>query len=627
MTTKQFWHATRLVVLIAIMGAVAVPGFLVQAQPPVTPEDYLTWDDAPITTPLRHEGDAQVRWGWETAEKALGPFNQEPFEVGDRTTFNISSDLDDYEFELHHRSQHAYFWFEVGTHVDPDVLETTAARFDSEIWQLNRYLYGENPTPGIDGDRLIHIVHLESPWPGLAGYFSPDDQCARYICDESNERDAIYLMLDYGPVGSDRYFSTLTHEFQHMIQFEVDGNEYRWLNEGFSQLAEHLAGFRDDPINNSNIQSYLSQPDLYLNSWTYDGYQQGAYYGAGYLMAMYLYERFGVGFIRTLARHPLDGLASIHAVLNVTEQGIGIDELMTDWWIANIVDDPYVADGRYYYQTFDLPESVYTERLLLDDSRMQAKGFLKQYGVRYFEITESGTYQLSFAGNELTSLTPLAPHSAEWVWWSNNASSSVTSMTRTVDLSDVDQARFHYWLYGETGHFPGYLHLLVSTDGRHWRFLESDTMLRFDQYSEAPGPHYSGLINTWRNDSVDLSDYAGQVIQIRIEYVTNNAVTGPGFVLDDMRIPEIGWSDSVEDGATGWEVDGFLRTPQMVQQNWALAVVNRGKTPLVQKIDVQDGGASAEITVGSEGAIIVLGAMAPFTQTEAGYNLLLSPLD
>ncbi len=150
-------------------------------------------------------------------------------------------------------------------------------------------------------------------------------------------------------------------------------------------------------------------------------------------------------------------------------------------------------------------------------------------------------------------------------------------------------------------------------------------MDNFDFYSEAPGPHYAGYLNTWLADFVDLSEYAGQHIQLRFEYVTNNGVAGPGFLLDDISIPEIGWVDSVEDGDSDWVAEGFLRTQAMVAQNWALATITPGVTPEVQVISVEDGQAAAQLEVPVDGTVILVGAMAPFTQVDAPYSLSLIP--
>jgi immune inhibitor A len=607
-------------VLVLLQG-----GFPGHAQTDTTTPPRLTWQDAPSTTPIRNTGDQQLQLGTTDFATIYGPFADGPFAAGDRTHFNIVSADDRREFQLFHRSQHAYFWFRADAQPDVAVLQAAGERFDHDIWPTTRAIYGENATPGIDGDTRIHLVHLDSLYPGLAGFFSPDDQCAREMCARSNQRDTLYLMLDHGPLNSDLYLATIAHEFQHMIQFNVDGNEYRWLDEGMSQLAENLNGFAIDSINQTNLETYLQQPNHPLNSWSNDFLAQSANYGAGYLMAVYLYEQFGEDFIRALARNPLDGLAAIDDTLRTGDHATGIDEVVLNWWIANAVGVHGLGDPRYSYTLFEnLPAPIVTP---LDMSAGIAveHGIMQQYGVRYWQLDTPGTYTLTLDADAATALVPgIAPHTGTGAWWSYNASFSATSLTRTIDLTDVNAATLKFWLAGETGDFPGHLHVLASVDGEVWEVVRGNGAAVFNQFSNAPGAHYASTNGEWMADFVDLSAYVGEVMQVRFEYITNSGVTGPGFLIDSVSIPAIGWEDEMESPQSGWQSEGFLYTDGTVSQNWGLAVVSAGNSPQVQRLPVIAGTTTATITVPEGGALIVLGAMAPFTLTPAPYTLTLT---
>ena len=58
-------------------------------------------------------------------------------------------------------------------------------------------------------------------------------------------------------------------------------------------------------------------------------------------------------------------------------------------------------------------------------------------------------------------------------------------------------------------------------------------------------------------ESVDLSKYAGKVVTLSFEYVTDGAVTGEGLILDDMQIPEIGYNTDFEVDSGGWDDTGI----------------------------------------------------------------------
>jgi hypothetical protein len=579
---------------------------------------HLTWDDAPAPAPVRHLGDAALRWGWVDEADVFGPFSPaDEYIIGDRVTFYLgTARRASFDVELRHISQHAYFWFEPSIPANEAAVNAAAARFDGEIWPLGREAFGKVNSPGIDGDERIHLVHMANAGSGLIGFFRPSDQCSAVFCPGSNEWDALYMINAYGPVDSEVYYATLIHEFQHLIRFNLDGNEYRWLDEGLSELAEALYGFEDNLVTAQAVQMFLESPNIQLNGWSLDLIEQGAHYGAGYLFSLYLYERFGLEFIQALSRNPLDGLAAVHEVLQTLHPESSLEEVVLDWHIANYLDKPNIAAGQYGYDIYNLPDLP--RRQLMEDVN---GGQVNQYGVQYILLDQPGEYLLNFNGDAQTPIVPIEPHSGDWMWWSNNAVASATSLTRTVDLQAVDQATLEYAIWWQTGDFPGYLHVLASPDGQVWEPLQSDYMRPVDPYRLAPGPAYSGRSGEWLVDEIDLSLYAGQEVTIRFEAITDREISGPGFVIDDIHIPEIGFVDDVEQGEEEWVAEGFLRTSGMVQQDWGLALVTLQNEPEVDYLPVSDGQVEEAITVSPSGALLVMVPMAPFTQLPATYTL------
>src|SRR5258706_507924 len=73
--------------------------------------------------------------------------------------------------------------------------------------------------------------------------------------------------ISNGPANSPQQLTVIAHEFQHLIQYNNDGNEQRWLDEGLAQLAEHLNGFNPHEIASSNLLTFLHYPNFQLNSW------------------------------------------------------------------------------------------------------------------------------------------------------------------------------------------------------------------------------------------------------------------------------------------------------------------------------------------------------------------------
>ena len=63
---------------------------------------------------------------------------------------------------------------------------------------------------------------------------------------------------------------------------------------------------------------------------------------------------------------------------------------------------------------------------------------------------------------------------------------------------------------------------------------------------------------------------------MRFEYVTDDAVNGPGLLLDNFAIPEIGYTDDAEAGAAGWESSGWVQTDNSLAQRWLVQIMEIG---------------------------------------------------
>jgi immune inhibitor A len=568
--------------------------------------------------------------GWKTSEELYGSFRPHEYTVGEEEQLIPLGSIDGTPetFFLRYRSEHAYFWFESGVQVDSQALEAAARYFEEHIWPLNTAIFGEAGNPGIDGDSRLHIVNQAFIEWGIMGAFNPEDLCPRVVCPESNQREIIYIGLDAAPVNSPEYLTTLAHEHQHLIQHYTDGNESRWVNEGLSQLAEHFNGFDPHYIGNENMQDFLQNPDHQLNAWATDSYELGSSYGASYLFALYLYERFGLDYIRYWAHDPYDGLAGVQHSLAATSQHANVDEVFRDWILANYLDDPYVGDGRYYYQTLDLPSHI--QPISLNDLEAGAPytDTVNQYGADYLSFSNPGAYHITFDGSDQTSILGAKPHSGQWMWWSYNGIDSAARLTGAFDLTGLSAAtlRFNAWWDIEPDY--DWFQVLVSDNGgKNWQIVSGDSAL--PQNSQTPGPYYSRKSDGWIEEQIDLSAYAGKPLLIRFEYLTDGSENGPGLVLDDIRIPELGYLDDVENPVSVWNAEGFLRIPETVAQHWSVAVVQRKETgpAAVQFIplDALNIGRATLVVPEGGSTILVIGAMAPFTSTPARYKLTAQP--
>jgi len=550
------------------------------------------------------------------------------YRVGDVEDFVPlgSRDRQPQPFVLAYRSAHAYFWFERGQSPDLSALEGAARQFDERIWPLNARLFGAANEDALGADGRVHIVNQSTIGPGILGAFNPTDLCPRAQCPTSNERPIVYLSLDLASPGSAEYLTTLAHESQHLLQALADADERRWLNEGLSQLAEHLNGFDPQAIGIEHVSRFLAAPDHHLNGWLFDERDMARNYGAAYLFLLYLYERFGLETVQAVASHPADGLTSIQAVLAAQPGAPDVDGVFADWVIANLLDDPYAGDGRYYYRTLDLPGAIVAQPLTVPAEGLIYRDSVNQYGADYLRLDIPGTYRITFDGSDAAALLNAPPPSGEWLWWSYDNSSSVTRLTGAFDLSGLQTATltFDAWWEIEEG---DRLQVLVSADGgASWQAVGG---LAAERCGQGLGLCYRGRSAGWVSEQVDLSAFVGGRVLVRFEYVTDGGATLTGAALDNLGIVELGPPDDVEDVESGWLAEGFVRVQQRLPQRWTLAAVTQTPdapatiTPLTPDSHNTVG---ATVTVPAGGSVtLVIGAMAPYTSLPASYKLSVTP--
>lgn len=584
--------------------------------------EALTWSAAPLAPRATEPADWLAKM---VSGDAAGVAAAHEYQVGDLEAFIPlgSRDREPRAFALAYRSQHAYFWFERGLAPDGAELEHVAQLFDERIWPLNSRIYGGAEGAELDEAARIHIVSQRSIGPGILGAFNPNDLCPRATCPASNERAIIYLSQDTAPLGSTEFLTTLAHEHQHLLQFYVDGNERRWLNEGLSQLAEHLNGFDPQAIGIANVSRFLAAPDHYLSGWLFDNRDVACDYGAAYLFLVYLYEQFGLDFINTVAISEHDGLASIQAALAELDGAPDVDAVFADWMLANLLDDPYVGDGRYYYRTLDLPEAIALQPLAVPPEGVLYRDQINQYGADYLLLDGPATYQISFDGADETTVLGVQPPSGEWMWWSNDLNSSAVSLTAAFDLGGLRTATLAFSAWWNIEPRGDWLQVLVSEDGgRTWQSVGGPSASRHRQVA---GPSYSGQSGAWVEERIDLSDFAGRQVLVRFEYVTDGGRTLSGVALDDLGIVELGKPDDVENPSSAWVADGFLRIRDRVAQGWSLAVVVRtpGQPTTVETVplDALNTGRVTVTVPDGATATLAVGAMAPFTATPASYKV------
>jgi len=560
----------------------------------------------------------------------LAPPHQ-PYAVGDQQTFWVNNDDTNSYFQSHatlrYVTPHVYFWIENGAHYNAEDLKNLAETFESKIYPTDREFFGSEWTPGIDDDPHIYILYTSGLGSNVAGYFYSPDEYNPLVRQYSNAHEMFYISTSES-LSADYTYGTLAHEFQHMIHWYQDRNESSFLNEGFSELATFINGYDNGGFD----QYFLSNPDLNLTDWLGGSADNSAHYGASFLFTTYFLDRFGEDLTKAVIHDQQNGMDSIDDVFaqhNVTDpltgQPITADDFFLDWTIANYVQDGSVSDGRYTYNYPNAPQAHDTETIStcpLD----RATRTVNQYGADYIRINCQGNYDLRFEGATSTQLLPTDPHSGSYAFWSNKGDESDMTLTHTFDLTGVSgPVSMNYWTWYDIEQDYDYVFVEASTDGAHWDILTTPSGTASDPNGASYGWGYTGMSNGWIQESVDLSPYAGQKVSVRFEYITDPAVNGEGFLLDDVSMPAIGYTTAFETPDDSWQANGFARIENTVPQTSRLALIthtNSGTTVQIVPISL-DQSADIPLQIGQDGVqdvVLVVTGTARFTRVVAPYQ-------
>ncbi len=516
------------------------------------------------------------------------------------------------------QTEHIAMWVEEGVWHDVRLLEQAATFLEMQVYPTTRTAFGSEWTPGVDNDPHIHVLHVTGLGDGVISYTSSADEFPRALYPFSNEAEMATVHVDTVSVGSQAYYAALTRELQRLIQWFQDRNEERWVKEGLAELAVRLNGL--DPGLPERV--YLGNPDTSLTAW--DDENSLAHRGATALFATYFHERFGDAGTRALIAQPLNGTMGFDAALAEIGASRTFEVLFAEWLAANYLDSVPGGDARYSYASLDVAQPILAATC--DSYPITEELSVQQFGADYILLHGRSDLHVRFSGAATTPLLGLTPHSEATFWWSNRADESLTTLTRPFDLSGVERATLTYWAWYDVEEGYDYVTVEVSADGgASWQVLHTPSGTDADPHGNNPGWGYTGSSDGWIQEAVDLSPYVGGQVLVRFAYLTDGIVTGPGFVLDDVAIPEIGYADDVESGDGGWQTAGFVRTNDLVPQGYLVLLIGLGDTVTVTRLPVQDD-QTGEWTVllGQEElheAVLVISGLAPLTTQPAPYRL------
>ena len=314
-------------------------------------------------------------------------------EIGDTEEFNIFVEDEKREAVLKGKNEKALLWVteESKENVSGEDVQYYLDAFAEYYNDLKDY-FGREPVPddfqvlqGIDS--RVNIL-FSSFGPG--GYFYPADLYSADDYPSSNEGKIIYINSD---MPRDYTAGTIAHEYQHLLFFNEKALAGRmtndvWINEGFSELAQDIAGYGyQQGVGEFKVEEYITEPyNAPLISWE----QKTRDYGASYLFARYIYDNFGRGILNevsTSSENPK------YAIENYS--GIEFHRIFEDWAITLLFEALRLdSASKYTYSTITIPD-IYG--VIIDSDDGWNNWSIAGWGISYTVITPGSGEDLSLA--------------------------------------------------------------------------------------------------------------------------------------------------------------------------------------------------------------------------------------
>ena len=265
-----------------------------------------------------------------------------------------------------------------------DYLENTTMNGDDfGAIEMDINLFGSIPDELDNDEKIIVYYSALGSFQGSSfdGYFSSYNEVTEAEAQtmnptgHSNECEMIYMTCSPLDPTEPVRISVLSHELQHMIHWSADTNETTWVDEGMAELAMVHFGMPDP------LTAFYSNANYQLNFWD----QQWKDYIKVLLFFTYIDEHFvGENLISDIVSEPLNGLDGISNQLEAHNFTISMEELFTNWAIANYLDETDISDGLYGYEALELPN--FNHHHLHSTFPTNQAGSIQPWATKYVKI-------------------------------------------------------------------------------------------------------------------------------------------------------------------------------------------------------------------------------------------------
>ena len=304
-----------------------------------------------------------------------------------------------------------------------------AEKFDA-IYQYTTPVFGfeygggsNNPQPigGVDGNTkiliLVYDIDANSASSGTSGYFwSKDHYTNEYLQSQksgykSNNAEIFYIDSYWADSYPNTIYSTLIHEFVHMINFNekfvVQNKSYNsWYTEMLAMLGEDVIGPLVGINPGSSGHPIKSRIPYTLGMYSYDPTYWAGFisYGITYGFGAYLVRNYGgTALIKEIARNNKTNIDSISLALSVFNPSMDFTKAVERYYEAFICNDTGDRGMASFNKT--ITNTINGNEYVLygfDIYQMNRVNVALNAGfISYWGSTEKGPYLYSLTQNYL----------------------------------------------------------------------------------------------------------------------------------------------------------------------------------------------------------------------------------
>lgn len=500
-----------------------------------------------------------------------------------------------------------------------------AKRLETEMLDPIEALFKFSEPPGVDGDPRLHIAMIDSADADFLGYFDPTKTRPKSIDYQSDQLEMVIVNLS-GDEEIDFFdkilIGTVAHEFAHALQHHSDPGEEWWLDEALASYANYHTSHKyfERSFWHFDAEDFLAAPDTGLTQW-FSAEDKDPKYGAGYLFALFLVERFGEDILARLLIEKANGWRAVQNVLREYTEA-SAEEIFADWALAN-----YFLDHRRGYGYRALAGELDPPQPTASYNSFPAahEGELPQYSTDYIavDIRGAAALQLRLRQEDEARLVDAHVGLGSFAYAATSEESN-SRLTRAFNLDTSLRAWLEFRLWHELDDKREYGYVSISAnDGEYWNTLRGRLAERSETYYEYYRHGYTGSSNGWRNELIDISDYAPGEVLIRFEIMSDYGTLYRGMAIDELRIRAIDYHENFEELDESWIAEGWIRSDnRLPNSTWLQVVQDTGDALEVSRaLMTGSGELSVELLPGAGQALVAVSPVTPRTGLPTEYEL------